>query len=278
MDLIVARGELEQARVDLGQILGLSARYAELEARGDLLAANAARPADAALFDHALENRFDVRVSYLSAQRAEAALRLEMRRFLPDVQLGFAFERNERRGQPGRKILADAARESIAAGAPTVPAIQSRGERALADAQVIDAKLGPTIALALPLFDQNQAQIAKARARVLQSRKAYEAKCNVVAAEVERARLAHDRAAELLNYLRNEALPQATHTVEGAQQRYQAGEEGILTVIEAQDALVRRRRIYVSALRDFATTEAQLDAAVGGGLLKQQAAQAVSKN
>lgn len=263
-ELIATRGLLEQARADLAQALGLSARASEIRLEDSLPAAAQSWPASDALLDAALEQRFDVRVAWFAAQRAEAALRLECRRFFPDVQLGFAFERGEQRALPGRKILADTARASIAEGQLTAPTIQSRGERNIEKSRIIDAKLGPTLALTLPVFDQNQAQIAKARIRVLQARKDYEARIERVAGDIQRAAAAARAATEMLSFQQTQALTQAQDTVAGAERRYQAGEEGVLVLVEAQDALVKRRRAYVNALREYAISLAQLEGAVGG--------------
>lgn len=263
-ELIATRGLLEQARADLAEVLGLSARASEVRLVDSLPTAIPTWPAADTLLDVALEERFDVRVAWFAVQRAEAALRLECRRFLPDVQLGFAFERGEQRALPGRDILADTARASIAAGQLTAPTIQSRGERNIEKSQIIDAKLGPTLALTLPIFDQNQAQIAKARIRVLQARKDYEARAETVAADILRASAAARAAAEMLTFQQTQGVTQAQATVEGAERRYQAGEEGVLVLIEAQDALVKRRRAYVNSLRDYAVALSQLEGAVGG--------------
>ncbi len=265
--LITTRGQLETARVNLAEVLGLTAQADEIELKDTLPTTPVSWPAAETLLDQALDERFDMRVAWFAVERAEAALRLEYRRFMPDVQLGFAFERNERRTLPGRKILADTARSSIAAGRLTAPAIQSRGERGLEKSQIIDTKLGPTLALALPIFDQNQAQIAKAGIRVLQARKSYEAQAETVAADIQRATSAAGTAVEMLNFLQTQGLKQAQATVEGARRRYQAGEENILVLVEAQDSLVKRRLSYVNSLRDYAVALAALEEAVGGRVL-----------
>lgn len=263
-ELIASQGQLAQARVDLAQTLGLISKAGELRLVDTLPTPAGSLPPTDAMLDRALDDRFDIRMAWFNVQRAEAALQLECRRFLPDVQLGFAFERGEQRALPGRKILADTARASIAAGQLTAPSIQSRGERNIEKSQIIDAKLGPTVALTLPIFDQNQAQVEKARIRVLQARKDYQARAEAAAAEVLRGVAALRSAAELLDFLRTQGLTQAQATVEGAERRYQAGEEGLLSLIEAQDFLVKRRRSTVNALRDYALALAELEQAVGG--------------
>ncbi|MCC6359298.1 MAG: TolC family protein [Phycisphaerales bacterium] len=263
-ELISTRGMLAEARADLTQALGLSTRAGDMTLTDSLPAAFRSWPAAEVLLDAALDQRFDVRVAWYGVQRAEAAFRLECRRLLPDVQLGFAFERGEQRALPGRDILADTARASIAAGQLTAPPIQSRGERRIEKSQIIDAKLGPTLALTLPIFDQNQAQIAKTQARVLQARKDYDARAEAVAADIVRAAAAARTAAEMLQFQESQALTQAQATVDGAERRYQAGEESVLVLIEAQDSLVKRRRAFVNALRDYAVSISQLEGAVGG--------------
>ncbi|MCA9242742.1 MAG: TolC family protein [Phycisphaerales bacterium] len=263
-ELIATRGELAQARVDLAEMLGLGGAMEPIRLVGALPAPSSDARTLEELVDTAMDQRFDLRVAWFATQRAEAALRLEARRFLPDVQLGFAFERSEQRAIPGRNVLADTARASVAAGRLTAPSIQSRGERQIEKSQIIDAKLGPTLAMTLPLFDWNEAQIAKARVRVLQARKDYDALAQTAIAEVTRAHALAEAAREMLEFQKGEAIELAEATLTGAEQRYQAGEEGLLALIDAQEALVRRRRAYAAALRDYSTALATLEGAIGG--------------
>lgn len=265
-DLILTRGALESARFDLAQILGLSTRVDEIHLNETLSTAPTPLPSLNELLDAALEHRFDVRLACFDVLRAEGELRLECRRFLPDVQLGVAFERGEQRNLPERKILADTARASIAAGTLTAPSIQSRGERGIDKAQIIDYKLGPTLALTLPVFDQNQARVAKARVRVLQARQAYAARVDAVAADIERARAAARAAAEMLQFQQSEGIPQSREVVAAAELRLRSGEETLLVLIEAQDALLKRRRSFVNSLRDYSVAMAQLESSLGGKL------------
>ncbi|MDX2201016.1 MAG: TolC family protein [Phycisphaerae bacterium] len=266
--LIAVRGQLEQARADLGQTLGLSLRLKEIRLQDALPVNPGESPSLEELVELSLQERFDLRVAWFAVQRAEAALRLECRQVFSDVQVGALLERGERRALPGRKLLADTARASIAAGRLTAPDIQSRGQRAIEKAQFIEAKLGPTIAFALPIFDMNQAQIEKARVRVLQARQDYEARAQAGVADVQRAYAAMTAAAETLRFQQSQSLRQAQATVDGAERRYQAGEEGVLVLVQAQNALVQRRQAHVSTLRDFAVSLAQLEGAIGGRALR----------
>ena len=86
-ELIATRGLLEQARADLAQRLGLAANKQEIRLTDALPATAQALPTEDALLDASLDNRFDVRVAYFAVQRAEANLKLECRRFLPESKV-----------------------------------------------------------------------------------------------------------------------------------------------------------------------------------------------
>jgi len=264
-ELITLHGQLAQAQTDLVESLSLATTMRSVDVVGKLPDPTASLPPHDALLSRALDERFDLRLALLDVERAEAALRLEYRRVLPDVQVGLGFERNEQRALPGRRLLADTARASLAAGQLTAPDIQSRGQRRIEHSQIIDAKLGPSLAVTLPIFDQNQAQIAEAQARALQARKRFEARAESVAAEVDRAAAAAESAAELLKFQTSTALPLAHSAVAGAAELYRAGEQGIVALLQAQEALVKRSRSHVSALRNYAVAIAQLESAIGGG-------------
>ena len=181
--------------------------------------------------------------------------------------MGLEAERPDRRALPGRKILADTARESLAAGAPTAPTIQSRGQRDLIRRQIVDSLLGPSIQLTLPIWDQNQAQIAKTRYVVLQLRKQYESLLDRVTREVHQACITASAARELVDLLGAKALPRARENVEIIRKQYENGEQGILFLLEAQESLLQQSRAYVDALRDNALASAELTRALGGNRL-----------
>lgn len=263
---ITIRGELAKSEATLAESLGLARRADAVRLVDELPEQGAPLPAADALLALALDQRLDARAAELDAQAAEDELRLQCRRVFPDVQLGFALERNERRALPGRKIAADTARASIAAGGLTAPALASRGERGLARSQIIDAKLGPSLALTLPLWDQNQAQIAKARFQALQARTRYEQTLDQIAREVDQALIQARMAGDLVEFYRTQSVPVAEATVAGATQLYEAGEQNVLALVDAQEKLVGRRREFVDALRDQATALAELQRSAGGRL------------
>lgn len=223
-------------------------------------------PEDGTLLMMAMTQRIDARLAKSQVEAAEQELRLEALKTIPSVAVGATLERPENRALPGRKILADTARTSLRNGRLTAPDIQTRAERALERRQIIDSILGPSITFALPIWDQNQAQIAKARFKVLQKRKEYEDLLDTVAHEVEQAATIARSANEQVSFYEQKVLPLAQTNVEAAQRLFQAGEQGVLVLIEAQELFVQQRQLYEEAVRDRAIAIAELEAAVGGRL------------
>ena len=218
--------------------------------------------------------RLDAQIATWKVSAADEEIVREYLRIFPDIALGFEFERVESRGIPGRKILADTARESVAAGTLTAPPIQSRGQRNLERSQIIDTVLGPAITATLPIMDQNQAQIAKARVRALQARKDQNDVLDLIAEQVREAMAIAESSAKLVRMYEAEGLPQARENVEGSRSVFQAGEQSVLILIEAQEVLIRRQLAYVNARRDLASALAQLESAIGGRLPSPVSAEA----
>lgn len=210
------------------------------------------------LVEVALLQRLDVQAARWEVEAAVAEFEQQKRRVIPSLNLGFAGERPERRALPGRDVLADTARASIAAGQLTAPEIQSASERNQERSQEIDLMLGPSIEVPLPIFDQNQAQIAKAQFRARELQQRYEELEQRVAEAVRSAftqrRLAEDRA----RLYHDSLVPLQEANLELAQTAYQAGRESILTVLLAQESIIRTRLSYAAAVRDLAISAANL--------------------
>lgn len=263
-ELLLTRRDRELARQDLAYVLGLSRFDGSWTLSGRLANDNPPEQEDGALLAQAMQQRLDARVAALRVESAERELRKQVLAAFPDATLGFEFERPEQRALPGRKVLADTARASAAAGQLTAPDIQSRGERRMERSQIIDTLLGPTLDITLPIWHQNQAQIARAKYEVRQRRKEYEDLLDTVALELHQALTSVRGAREVVALAREQTLPLAEQNVESARQAYQAGEQSVVALIEAQKALIAQRRQYVEIQRDYAITLAELRQALGG--------------
>lgn len=272
LELLDLEREQRVAVAELARVLGLGRRSGAWTLQDELPpVGDPPRDLDA-LVSAALERRFDLRAAEARAAAGEAEWRLELAKIFPDVALGFDLERPEARAIPGRDLAADTARASLAAGQLAAPEIESRGRRRIEKAQIIDAILGPSLALALPLWDQNQARIAKARFRFLQFCKAQEDLREAAARDVRRAAAQVQGAAELVRYYEQEALPQASETVTNATKLYEAGQKDIWPLLESERSLLARRLAYVNMRRDYAIALVELENAVGGRLPPSAAA------
>jgi cobalt-zinc-cadmium efflux system outer membrane protein len=257
------RGVAEAA---LERTLGLGRSARKWTLRDSLPTTVSGAASDDTLMATAVDQRLDARAAEMATRAAQDDLRREYLSVFPSIVLGAELERLEGRSLAGRKVLADTARESIAAGKLTAPTIQSRAERARDRRADIATIFGPTVTMTLPIWDQNQAKIAKARHTLVQKQKEYEDLMDVVAQEVRQAATAVRASRELIGFYREQGLPQAEANVEMTRKAYEAGEQGIVTMIEAQEALITERRAYLNVLRDGAIAVAELEAAVGGRL------------
>lgn len=266
LELLAAERERTTARIALARTLGLSRDAAIWELTIAMSPATLPLPDDNALVAAALLQRFDARAALAQVARAEDQLTLEYRKVFSDVTVGVDFERPDQRTLPGRKVLADTLRSSIAAGQLTAPSLQSRGERRIDRAQIVDALLGPSLTITLPLWDQNQAQIAKAGTIVTQRRHELEALLDTVATDVRQAAATARTAQQQVTLYEQQALPEAERNAALALELYEAGEQSILAVLDAQESRLRLRRSYVDVQRDYAVAIAELELGLGGRL------------
>lgn len=222
------------------------------------------RPADREhVVETALAGRLDLQAAAKAMESAGARLELEYAKVFPEVSLGIMLERNERRAQKGRKLFADTLKSSVANGAFTAPDIQSRGERNLERRAEIDAIIGPSLSIELPIFDQNQAQIAKAKFEYEQAAKTYEGIRRRAVQEVRQAVDAAMTAAEIARYYDETLLPQATTNLDLSGETYQAGRTSLVTVLDSQRGLLGARRTAIAARQAAMVAAAELERAVG---------------
>jgi cobalt-zinc-cadmium efflux system outer membrane protein len=259
LEVVSSRLAMAESRRALAKLLALTGSADELVLLDPLPPAPARLPDLGRVLELSKRWRLDMRAAWQAVGAAEAALQEQYRLIIPFVELGVEMERGERGRSEGRDLLADTARASIANGALTAPDIQPRSERR----RNTDLIIGPTLGLELPIFDQNQAQIAKAKYACEQARKTLDALDRVVAQEV---RGALDRAAtawELAQLYRDRSIPLAERNLELSRKAYQAGKVSFLEVLEAQQFFLQSRSKYIEALQTAAGTIPELERTVG---------------
>lgn len=262
VDFRTARLEAASTRRTLARTLALTALADEIKLTDVLPLPQEGSIDPERLVGIARESRLDIRAAHENVAAAEARIRAEYAKRFPNVELGIDFERSERRAQPGRNVLADTARASIANGGLTAPDIESRSQRDAAKRQEIDYTLGPSLGVTLPIFDQNQAQIAKAQYAHQEALALLESLDRSI---VQETREAVDRALTAWNIAAlfdRELLPQARDTLSISESAYQAGNTPILNVIEAQRSLLEATRAHIAALQTAANALVDLERAI----------------
>ncbi len=262
VDYRTARLDAASARRSLAKALALTTLVDDLSLTDPLPSVHQHAIDAERLVSLARDSRLDLHAAQDNVASAEARVKAEQAKVFPNVDVGLELERPERRALPGRNILADTARASVANGGLTAPDIESRGQRNQARSEEIDLIMGPSFGVTLPIFDQNQAQIAKAQFAHEQAIAILQA---IDRAIVQETREAADRASTAWNVAtlyEGELLPQARNTLSISEAAYQAGNTPILNVIDAQRSLLESRRGYVAALQTAANAFVELERAV----------------
>lgn len=262
LELMAIGKQRRSAHIDLARLLGLMDTDRTWQLSDALPIPTQLLPLDRAVAT-ALRERMDVRIAEHELLQAEKELIQAHLQVFPSVSIGFESERPDSRALPGRKILADTLAESISNGELTAPSIQSKAERDQERRDIVDLLMGPSVELTLPIWDQNQAQIAKARFQVEQRRKQLEDVRQSIRHEVEQAWVAADESAALVRFFQQEAMPVAEQTARDGREVYEKGEESILVLLDSQESLVSRRRAHITALGEYAAAMAELEQAVG---------------
>ncbi len=249
------------ARRELATILGFTSDANALALTDPLPTESPKTPDSDSLVKLARAWRLDIQTAQQAVDAARAQLEYEYHLVWPVIELGIAMERSERTSQGGRDVLADTGRASIANGGLTAPDIQPRSERRGEKGQ--DVIIGPSLGIELPLFDQNQAQIAKAQYALHQATRTLDALDRAVTQEV---RSAVDRATtawRLMRMYREQSIPLAQVNLDLSREAYRAGRASFLSVLEAQRFFLATRRGYVEASQSAATMIPELERTIG---------------
>lgn len=179
------------------------------------------------LVQRALEARLDLRAIDMAIKSLDARLRLEQRKAWGDVGAGVSVERPAEGG---------------------------------------DSLVGPALSLTLPLFDQNQAQVARAGFQLEQMIKLHESAQVAVAQDVRSSADRVIMASRNLVFYGEELLPQAQRSLELAREAYAAGRTPLLALVEVQRQLLEARRGHVTLRLEAATSASDLERVVGAPL------------
>jgi cobalt-zinc-cadmium efflux system outer membrane protein len=127
-------------------------------------------------------------------------------------------------------------------------------------------RVGPTLSVPIPLFDQGQARVARAMAELRRAQHEYYALAVRIRATAravqERMRGAQDRAL----YYRDILLPLRERIVNEAQLQYNAMQIGVFQLLREREQQIETSVAYVEALREYWLARADLEQISSGRL------------
>ena len=140
---------------------------------------------------------------------------------------------------------------------------------------VIDAKdegddsltIGPGIELDIPIFNQNQGQIALAEAEFEQAARKYEALRQDTILHVRQAYTQYISDYEKFELWNNNIIPSLQKKVEQATQSFEIGEITYLTVFEARQSLIEAKLKLVESTAQLLIDTAELNFCIGKKLI-----------
>ena len=224
---------------------------------------------EVALLTLAADQRLDLKAAEWNVRAAEAEVRLMRREAWPEVGLGFSFERSpaprsRNLGIPGQvgNAAAQGAVNGLTGMTPQPPMVEPFSVMR----REVTYTLGPMIQMEVPIFDQNQAQIAKAFHEFRQRLAEYEARGQEISRAVREAQVMYAQAREQLEFYRDSVMPEVERNLQLAQQSFVAGQEDLTVYLQVQEDLIMTRLKMLEFLRDSLVRRAELEREVGGRL------------
>jgi cobalt-zinc-cadmium efflux system outer membrane protein len=125
---------------------------------------------------------------------------------------------------------------------------------------------GPTLSIALPIFDVGRASVARLEYQIRQAERQLEVLTINARADVREARDWLLSSRELARYYRETLLPQRVRILDLTQRQYNMRLMGTYDLLIAKQSEVSTERAYVETWRDYWLARTQLERAVGGTL------------
>jgi outer membrane protein TolC len=106
------------------------------------------------------------------------------------------------------------------------------------------------IEMEIPIFDRNQAQIAKAIHEFNENLARYEALGQEIVWKIRETRVTHDQACEQVRFFRTAIIPEVDRNLRLVQQSFRAGQDDLTIYLQVQeDMIMNRIRVLEFAMR-----------------------------
>jgi len=276
-ELMALEAEHHAAQRDLLALMGFAAasdRW-QVEAIHETSSSIQPSPGEDEMVKLAADQRLDLKSAEWRVRAAENEIELMRREGWPEIALGLGFERmaappsqNQRPiGRIGNNVAQNVVNDlwgmPNGAGAPMVEPFGPKMRE-------VKYTIGPMIDMEIPIFDQNQAQVAKAVHMHRQRVAEYEARFQEVTRTVRESLVMRRQAGDQVEFYRRELLPEVDRNVALARQSYIAGQEDLTRYLQSQEELLMTRLRALRFLRDCLVSEAELERAAGGRLTAVQ--------
>lgn len=231
---VVVMRELAKERRRMLELIGFAAENADWAVDEGALVSPPQMLDEATVIALAGLQRLDVAASRSVALAQSADLSVEQRSRLRDLGLGADFERSE-------------------SG---------------------DKSVGPVVELAIPIFDTNEAQIAKAGSLARAALATHEAVTQRAVREARVAWIELDSASRLVEQYRTTVLALSERNLTLAEAALKAGQADVTVLLDAQREVIEARRTLNDLERDSQLARVALEEAVGGRLAAPEPAEA----
>jgi cobalt-zinc-cadmium efflux system outer membrane protein len=136
---------------------------------------------------------------------------------------------------------------------------------------IVDAKdegedtltVGPGLEVEIPIFNQNQGQIARAKAVLEQAARQYEALRQNIILQVQQAYTRYVSEHEEFELWSNDIIPSLERTVEQAKKSYKIGEVTHLTVLQIERRLIEAKVQLAELIANLHSDAAELNYSIG---------------
>ena len=274
-ELMTMEAEHRAAQRELLMLMGFASapeewRVAPLHEIRDPLDEAGKLPGESDVVRLAAEQRLDLKAAAWTAQAAERRIKLMQREGWPDLALAFTFERAPAPRSQNQQLsgkLGNAAVQGLADGlagmsGPTTPMVAPFEPKM----REVKYMMGPMIEMEIPIFDRNQAQVARALHEYRQRAAEYAAREQEITRMVRETFVMLRQAQEQVQFYQREILPAVERNLTLARQSYVAGREDLTIYLQAQEDLLMTRLRTLGFLRDCLVYRAELERQVGGRL------------
>jgi cobalt-zinc-cadmium efflux system outer membrane protein len=267
-ELIMLEAEHRAAQRELLMVMGLAGASDgwRVEPIDERLGAPAELD-EAQLLAAAAEHRLDLKAAEWEVRAAEHEIEQMQVEAFKKLGVGLGFERAAaprsnnptwagRAGNAAVRGLTDRALGMESAPMP-MPAFEPKMRE-------MKWTVGPMFEMELPIFDWNQARVAKARAMYRRRIAEYENRMQELIRMVRDRLIMLRQAEEQVRFYDQAIMPEVQRNLDLARESFVAGQEDLTVYLEVQEDLLMTRLKMLEFLRDYLVSRVELERELGG--------------